>query len=268
MSGGGSSPTQKPIRGCQMFDSGPVWSHFAVFVGGIVLWLVAYTSSILLFGSPKLVSAATADGLIVRQVSVGAAGVLVGLYFAVAYTKALGAPLPNLLAASAISVLMPPSVLTFGASPPDAVLIGESFFVSAVVLATGSGVTIIAVIGWYYLRFGGTGTEAAERWEDATFPPGFRLAVTGTEGGSIDWENTEYGLSEWSYWRFLRHGTVVFVGGMLLYGAVLGSQLFIREFVFLQLLEETPWLLLAVAGVGYTWWLNRRWRIDQYEVCQ
>lgn len=257
------SATQKPIRGCQTFDTIPSWAHSAVFVGGVALWILAYTICVLLLGSPEMASAANAEGLVLRQVSVGVAGVTVGLYFAVAYSRAVGAPLPNLLAASAITVLMPGYVLALGETASHPPIIGDSFLVTAVVLSAGSGVTILSVICWYYLRFGGAGTDAAEQWEETTFPPGFRLAVSGTESGEIDWDEAKYGLSEWSYWKFFRHGAVVFVGGMLLYGVVLASQLVVGEQLLLQLLEETPWLLLGVAGVVYIWWLNRRWRTEQ-----
>lgn len=262
MSGDEIAATQRPIRGCQTFNNSYSLVHVAVFLGGVVLWVIAYVACVLLFGSPELVSSSNPEGLFLRQVSLAVTGGIVGLYFAAAYSRALGAPLPNLIAASAITVLMPSYVRTLGGTPPYPAILGDSFLVSAIVLAAGSGVTILTVISWYYLRFGGTGTEAAEQWESANFPPGFRLAMSGTQTGEIDWEEADYGLGEWSFWKFFRHGALVFVGGMFLYGLVLASQRLVGELLLLQILEETPWLLLAGAGIVYIWWLNRRWRIN------
>lgn len=46
----------------------------------------------------------------------------------------------------------------------------------------------------------------------------------------------------------------------LLYGVVLGLQVLVGEMLVLQALEETPWILVTLAGVVYIWFVNRRWR--------
>lgn len=256
----GGSSTQKPVRGCQTFADGRSVPHVLVYVGGVALWIGVYVALVFGLGASDQVATRTPAGLYVRQVGATVAGVVTGVYFAGAYTRALGAPMPDLVAASAVGVLMPARVLALGAAPPDPALVGSDLLVSTVVLSSGSAVTLVLVLGWYYVRFGGTGTEDAERWEDDHFPPGFRLAVAGTGSGGVDWAASDYGLGEWSYGRFLRHGAVVLVGGILLYGVVLAGRLAVGGSVLLQSLEETPLVSLTIAGIVYVWWLNRRWR--------
>lgn len=263
MHGGNPSPTQKPVRGCQTFTRGRFSIHLAVYVGGVAAWLAIYTAVAIGIGSPELIAAETADGLVLRHLAAGTAGVATGLYFAGAYTRALGAPLPNLLAASAISALMPARVLAFGSAPPTPALIGSDLLRATLVLSGGSAVTLLVVTGWYYARFGGTGTRAASRWEGEHFPPGFRLAVSATDSGHIDWERAEYGFDEWGFWKFVHDGAIVLIGGLLLYGVVLVSQMVVGEFLLLQMLEETPWVLLAIVGLVHVWWANHQWRAKQ-----
>lgn len=255
--------TQKPIRGCQTFAKKGFKIHLFAYAGSITVWLVIYTAVVTGIGSPELITDETADGLVLRQLATGTAGVATGLYFAGAYMRALGAPLPNLLAASAISALMPARVLAFGNTPPSPALIGSNLLRSTLVLSGGSAVTLVVIIGWYYARFGGTGTREANQWESEYFPPGFRLAISATDSGRIDWEQAEYGFSEWSFWKFLRNGVVVLSGGSLLYGLVHISQAFIGERLLLQMLMETPWVLLALVGVVYVWWVNHQWRSER-----
>lgn len=256
-------PTQKPVRGCQTFANSWLPTHLTVYAGGVALWTAVYLAVVLGSGTPRLFAAETADGLFLRRFGTGIAGVATGLYFTVAYTRALGAPLPNLIAASAISALMPVRVLALGNTPPSPALVGSDLLVPTLVLSGGSVVTLGVVIGWYYVRFSGTGTAGAERWESDYFPRGFRLAVSATESGTIDWNQARYGFGEWSYWRFFRNGATVFAGGLLLYGIVLAGQVMAGELIILQALEETPWVLLALAGAVYIWWTNYQWRAKQ-----
>lgn len=53
---------------------------------------------------------------------------------------------------------------------------------------------------------------------------------------------------------------VVVTATFLLYGVVLGLQVLVGEMLVLQALEETPWILVTLAGVVYIWFVNRRWR--------
>lgn len=260
MTTGNPPSTQKPVRGCQTFANRELPVHLALYTGGISLWITIYVTMIIGIGSPELAAAETSDGIFLRQLSVGVASAVTGLYFAAAYTQALGAPLPNLVAASAISALMPARVLTLGNAPPSPVLITSDLLSSALVLSGGSAITILVVISWYYIQFGGTGTDSAEQWESEHFPPGFRLAISATDSGEIDWDQSEYGISEWSYWRFFLNGAIVLTGGLILYGVVLAGQATIGELLILQMLEETPWLLLALTAIAYVWWTNYKWR--------
>lgn len=263
MTSGDPSPTQRPVRGCQTFEGRRFSTHVAAFAGGVVLWIAVYAAVVAGSGASHLVADGSARGLSLRQAATGVAGAGTGLYFAGAYARALGAPLPDLLAASAVSALMPARVLALGEAPPSPALVGGDLLGPLLALSAGSAVTVVAVVGWYRVRFGGTGTDGARRWEDEQFPPGFRLAVSATESGAIDWERAEYGLSEWGYWRFVRNGAVVLAGGLVLHGVVFLGRASLGDPLVLRALAETPWVLIALAGVAYVWWVNYRWRTSR-----
>lgn len=249
--------TQRPIRGEQLFASHGLALHALTVVGGVALWLVVYVGIVFAGGWSDVVASASGGKL--RLLVGGAAGVATGLYFAVAYAHALGSPIGNLLVPSMVTVLMPTRFYALGAASPTPQFAGE-WVVQSACLAAGSGVTLIGVILWYRVRFGGMAN--ATEWENVHFPPGFRLAETATADGGVDFEKTDYGLSADalpSYGELFLHATVVLVFTVLIQLLLDGAAV-IADNVVLVALSESTLTTLAVVGFGYVAYLNREWR--------
>lgn len=263
MSDESTKATQRPIRGCQTFRSRGLLAHAATFAGAIALWLVAYLGVVSVVGWTDLVAANGATATEARLFAGSAAGVVMGSALGFAYTRALGSPMLNVLLPSLFTSVMPDRVYTLLAAPPDTLLVTD-VVTSAAALAAPSGVALLGVVAWYRVRFGSM--AGGVHWEDRHFPRGFRLAAAANEEGSIDWEEADYGWltsdASVSSGGVYKHAAVVTVVWLALFGAIFGTRAALGSTPVVTALRESPTLLLAVVGLGYVAWLNRRWRAE------
>ncbi|UPV75277.1 hypothetical protein M0R89_04220 [Halorussus limi] len=256
-----SSPeaTQRPIRGCQLFRSRGVAAHTAAFVVGAALWFAAYLAVVSVAGWTDLVAADGATAGRARLFAGAAAGIVTGLYFAFAYTRALGSPMLNLLFPWVFTVLAPARVYALFAGSPDPLFASGTVVVAAALAAPG-GAALLAVIAWYRYRFGSMAN--GKSWEDDHFPPGFRLAEA-SSGGGVDWENADYGLRshEGSFvGTGYKHGFVVTALVVATVAVLFAVERLLGSSPAVAVLLDSPWVLVFGIGLGYVAWLNRRWR--------
>lgn len=260
MSDGSTKATQRPIRGCQTFRSRGLLAHAATFAGAVALWFVAYVGVVSVAGWTGLVAADGLVGAEARLLAGSAAGVVMGSTLAVAYARALGSPMLNLLLPSLFTAVVPGRVYALSAAPPDPLLV-TSPVTTAAALAAPSGVALLGVIAWYRIRFGSMagGTD----WEENHFPPGFRIAEAANDDGSVDWDEADYGLASHEgnlVDAAYRHAFVVFGVFLAVATVAVGTQYLLGPSLAAALLFESPWFFLFFVGLGYVAWLNWRWR--------
>lgn len=252
--------TQRPIRGCQAFRSRGIAAHAATFAGAVALWFVAYVGVVSVAGWTDMVAANGLAGAKARLFAGSAAGVVMGSALAVAYARALGSPMLNLLLPSLFTAVVPGRVYALLAAPPDPLLV-TSAVTAAAALAAPSGVAVLAVIAWYRVRFGSM--AAGTDWEADHFPPGFRLAESANDDGSVDFENADYGLVSHDgslVDSAYKHAFGVFGVFLVVAGILVGTEYLLGPNPAATVLFETPWFFLVLVGLAYVAWLNRRWR--------
>lgn len=255
-------PTQRPIRGCQTFRSRGLPAHSVTLVGAVALWLVAYVGVVSVAGWTDLVTANGANAAEARLFAGSAAGVVMGSVLVLAYTRALGSPMLNLLLPSLFTAVMPGRVYALSAAPPDPLLVTSPVTASAA-LAAPSGVVIVAVVAWYRVRFGSM--AAGADWEAEHFPPGFRLAMSANTDGSVDFENADYGLASHEgslATSAYKHAFGVFGVFLVIAAILIGTKYLLGPNPVATMLVETPWFFLVLVGLAYVAWLNRGWRAE------
>lgn len=150
--------------GLRYFNSHNPRVHQSAYASGTILWIAIYWISIRLASPP----AQTA----IEQAATAAAGIT-GLYFGVLYTQAIGSPIGNLGAASAITLAMPLFVYRWLAPASLSELNQTVLFLEDGngILALLAGVIspLLIVLFWYGMH------SNIKNWEHQTMPNEFSL---------------------------------------------------------------------------------------------
>lgn len=90
------------------------WVQIPVFLGGFLTWVLVYAAIMKLTGWDVMASADTVEAIVTRRRAGAVAGIGVGFYFAILWTRAYGGPVLNFLYFVAVLALIPDQVWSLG----------------------------------------------------------------------------------------------------------------------------------------------------------